>query len=500
MLRNLLDNALRYSPINGQMQVSFNCSGHCILICDSGNGIDEAEYNKVGDPNQIIDKKEFNKWAIHLGGGSGPDQQGQYKFALQTFESRFKGPFVGGDVLSVFKDNSSIQQDLTTELLRNRINKGVSLITFFGHSSSTVFDISIDEPEKFSNAGKYFFFLANGCNSGFIFDPTSSASYSDRFIKLANKGAIGFLATANFSFDDALIEYCRNFYSVLTVDRYGKTYGEICQRTTEDILNANGPNLLNQYISTSLEYIYQGDPSIRPNFYDKPDYIIEAKNVSFNPSIINTASDSFELKINVVNLGKAIQDSILVSLTRTIDNNQFYYARKMRAPLFLDSTIIKIPVVIGQSGVGINKFDLFVESENKISELSETNNYLNNQISIIITSEEIYPVTPYQYAIVNNQGVTLKASTSNVFAPLSNYMFEIDTTENFDSPLKIATDISSKGGVITWTPNITLMDSVVYYWRVATKALAPKWRTSSFIFINNSNEEGMKIFRPLIDI
>ena len=49
MLRNLLDNALRYSPINGQMQVSFNCSGHCILICDSGNGIDEAEYNKVRD-------------------------------------------------------------------------------------------------------------------------------------------------------------------------------------------------------------------------------------------------------------------------------------------------------------------------------------------------------------------------------------------------------------------------------------------------------------------
>ena len=47
MLRNLLDNAIRYSPINGQVLVSFNCSGHGILICDSGNGIDDADYNKV---------------------------------------------------------------------------------------------------------------------------------------------------------------------------------------------------------------------------------------------------------------------------------------------------------------------------------------------------------------------------------------------------------------------------------------------------------------------
>ena len=90
-------------------------------------------------------------------------------------------------------------------LERNRINKGTSLITFFGHSAATIFDIGIDEPEKFTNVGKYFFFLANGCNSGFIFDINSNGSYSDRFIKLPNKGAIGFLATANFSFDDALI-------------------------------------------------------------------------------------------------------------------------------------------------------------------------------------------------------------------------------------------------------------------------------------------------------
>ncbi len=47
MLRNLLDNAIRYSPQHGSVLVTFDCGSQCIRICDSGNGIDEAEYNKV---------------------------------------------------------------------------------------------------------------------------------------------------------------------------------------------------------------------------------------------------------------------------------------------------------------------------------------------------------------------------------------------------------------------------------------------------------------------
>lgn len=448
----------------------------------------ETAYNLVGDPNQTSEKNDFKKWAIHLGGGTGPDQQGQYRFALQNFEARFKGPFTGGNVLSMFKDNSNPQQNLTTEQLRKRINTGTSLITFFGHSASTVFDIAIDEPERFTNVGKYPFFLANGCNAGYIFDPVGNTSYSDRFVKLANKGSIAFLATANFSFDDALIEYCRNFYSNLTTDHYGKTYGEICQKTSEEILSINGPNNLNHYNTTSLEYIYQGDPALRPNFYNKPDYILETQNISFIPGVVNTSADSFDMRIKVVNLGKAIQDSILLTVTRSIDNNQYYTTQKMRAPLYIDSITIKLPVLIGQSGVGINKFDLFIEAENKIDELSETNNYLNNQVSMIITSDEIYPVSPYEFSIVNKQEVELKASTSDVFSPMKTYVFEIDTSASFNSPSKLFSEVNSIGGVVSWKPNTFFFDSIVYYWRVSTKSANPKWHVSSFIFLSNSPE------------
>lgn len=47
LLRNLLDNAIRYSPRNGQVAVTFGCGACCVSISDSGPGIEEADYQKV---------------------------------------------------------------------------------------------------------------------------------------------------------------------------------------------------------------------------------------------------------------------------------------------------------------------------------------------------------------------------------------------------------------------------------------------------------------------
>jgi two-component system sensor histidine kinase QseC len=47
LLRNLLDNAIRYTPKGGQVNVSFDCGESCVGIHDSGPGIAEADYEKV---------------------------------------------------------------------------------------------------------------------------------------------------------------------------------------------------------------------------------------------------------------------------------------------------------------------------------------------------------------------------------------------------------------------------------------------------------------------
>ena len=47
------------------------------------------------------------------------------------------------------------------------------------------------------------------------------------------------------------------------------------------------------------------------------------------------------------------------------------------------------------------------------------------------------------------------ASTADVFSAERSYMMELDTTENFNSQMKVTKTITSKGGVMEFDPGIT---------------------------------------------
>ena len=56
-----------------------------------------------------------------------------------------------GKVTSVFKTISDPIEEARQDIIFNRINDGVSLLTFYGHSSSQGFDFNIDNPENYNN-------------------------------------------------------------------------------------------------------------------------------------------------------------------------------------------------------------------------------------------------------------------------------------------------------------------------------------------------------------
>src|SRR5690606_20279831 len=67
------------------------------------------------------------------------------------------------------------------------------------------------------------------------------------------------------------------------------------------------------------------------------------------------------------------------------------------------------------------------------------------------------------------------------------YVLEIDTTEAFNSNLKVTKTVTSKGGVLEFDPGITYKDSMVYYWRTAPSATTgqPTWASASFTYIED---------------
>ena len=83
-----------------------------------------------------------------------------------------------------------------------------------------------------------------------------------------------------------------------------------------------------------------------------------------------------------------------------------------------------------------------------------------NQIDLFIGSDDIFPIYPFEFAIVPYSPVTLKSSTGNPFEIEKWYVYQIDTSELFLTPLA-EQKILSEGGVIEWTPNINLKDRIL---------------------------------------
>lgn len=445
----------------------------------------DNEFYNFGDPYQTILKKDYMKQVIHLGGGTSLAEQSLFRNYLTNYANTVEGPSWGAEVSAVYKNSSAPIQTLPSERIRNRINDGVSLITFFGHSYAGGFDISFDDPENYTNVGKYPIFLANGCNSGLIHAGTESIS--ERFVFEAQKGAIAYLSTTDLSASTSLNKYTSSFYTNLSNSQYAKSLGALVQKTVQDIETCCGVIPIDMMVAQ--EMTLHGDPAIPLNQYDEPDYAMEAQNVIFNPGNISTSLDSFEMQLIVYNLGKAINDSIDIEISRIFPNgNQDVEVKRFAAPYHKDTFSFTFPVSNDNNGLGLNNFNIYVDVNDEVSnELSETNNYLLNQVELFIGSDDIFPIHPYEFAIVPESPIELKSSTGNPFEAEKWYVYQIDTSELFNSPLAEQRILTS-GGVVKWTPPINYLDSTVYYWRVSVDSIYTgnfKWQYSSFIYIPN---------------
>ena len=445
---------------------------------------DDAFYN-FGDPYQTVASKDYMKHIIHLGGGTSLAEQNLFRNYLGNYEATASGTSWGAAISSVYKNSSAPIQTLPSDRIRNRINEGVSLITFFGHSYAGGFDISFDDPENYTNVGKYPIFLANGCNSGLIH--AGAQSISERFVLENQKGAIAYLSTTDYSASSSLNKYTASFYNNMSNTDYGKSLGAVIKQTVEDVENCCSNSAIDMMIAQ--EMTLHGDPAIPLNQYNEPDYAMEAQNVIFNPGNVTTSSDSFEMLLIVYNLGKAINDSIDIEVSRIFPNgNQDVQVKRFPAPYHIDTFSFTLPVSNDNNGLGLNNFNIYLDVNDDVAnELSETNNYLLNAVELFIGSDDIFPIHPYEFAIVPQAPIELKSSTGNPFEEEKWYVYQIDTSELFVNPLA-EERIYTSGGVVKWTPPITYQDSTVYYWRVSVDSSysgSYKWRYSSFIYIPN---------------
>ena len=437
--------------------------------------------SKVMEHEGILQPAEWMKHIIHFGGGSNTAQQNTFAGYLNEFAVIISDTLFGGFVNTFLKNSSLPIQITIADTITNIINNGVSIINFFGHSYADGFDMNIDEPDNYLNRGKYPLLIANSCLLGDIHLPAPK-KLSERWIFTSQKGAIGFIANVDLGYDWYLYLYTKELYKQFTYKNYMQPIGKCMCDGSQKIINDNGSVLIN----TCLEFTLHGDPAVRLKCFPLPDLTINTSSISFVPGIVTTESDSCYIKIIITNIGKAINDPFLVNVTRTFPNGSTEnYFKSVYGCHFKDTVYVKVPVDF-VNGPGINHFCVFVDSQDSIAEISETNN--SACTDIIIRSNDLIPIYPYEYAIYPNNTVTLMASTGYPFIGTQTYIFEIDTNDIFasNSPSKVTGYVTHSGGVVPWSPSLTLTDSRVYFWRVSPVPQGSanyNWRESSFIYI-----------------
>lgn len=440
-------------------------------------------------PNQFSSpygETDWMKKVLHFAGGDDGPSANLFMSYLNGYKNTVEDDYFGGNVYSFAKTSTAPIQTTMTDSIKQHIGNGAALMTFFGHASATGgFDQNLDDPSLWPNQnGKYPFLLGNACLAGDI-HLQSANSVSEKYVLIDNKGVIGFLASVDFGEASWLNRYSAEFYRNISTYNYGGSVGRHIKNTIQAI-QGSGTNPFT--ISTTLGMTLHGDPSIALSSYEKPDYMIQNSSVFFTPSVVTSDLDSFKVNIVISNLGKSIDTIIAVELTRLFPFNtpsfgDTTYVKFVQAPRYKNTISFAFPVDLIR-GLGTNVFNVFVDALDVVDdELFETNNQVTT--SLDISSGEIIPIYPYKYAIVPNQGITLTASTAFPFEPAKNYVFEIDTTDYFNSPIKQSTIIYHAGGVVTWQPTLlqSMPDSTVYFWRVgkdSIDATGYKWRNSSF--------------------
>ncbi len=464
------------------------------------------EYELAQDQGSYysVEDKLWQKEILHFGGGSTAEEQTTFRNYLEDYETDLEDSQFGGNVTSYYKTVSDPVDPTVLEEVTDVIDNGVSLMTFFGHASAGGFDQNIDNPEKWNNKGKYPIVVGNACLTGNIFEPVNFSS-SEEYVLIQDKGAIAFLANVKQGYSNSLHGYSRVLFEKMANSNYGQTIGQQTKSTIGAIES--------EFMSFGLQSVcnqmtLHGDPAIRLNYHTEPELEINYSSLYVTPAAIDLSVDSIDVHVVIYNLGKSALDTFEVELIRTFPNGggDSLYRKLVHGIDYMDTVVFTLPFY-DLEGVGLNTFSASIDIPTRIDEqFDEINNNLASK-QVLFDIDGIYPAWPYDYAVVPNDTISLKASTVNPFADLALYRFEIDTTDLFNSSQHRFSSVSSLGGVVevdynqwfnatTGMPQqLILRDSTVYYWRVAVEDTGSfYWIEHSFQYIKGKSGWGQDHF------
>lgn len=420
----------------------------------------------------------WQKNILHLSGGRNSTENHIFTAYLNGCKGIADKPFTGASVKTFSKEQSLPVSSGLKTTIQQEINKGIGLLTYFGHGASDILEIDFGGPEELANTGKYPIMMFSGCVLGNTF---TGSSLCEKFTFQPNLGTVGWIANTGYGFTSELDAFNRQFYYQMSSTNYGKPIGALLKgaiKTYQDPTQTNPYNLIH-----SRQFAFVGDPALHIFASSLPDFSIG--NLSFFPQTFSANSDSFALVVTAINSGKAINDSIAILVKRMLPNNTVvnYPYKTIKTPYYADTLLFWFNSK-DQESKGLNRFEVTIDCLNDEAELDEGNNLLS--IEYLIPAEGVRILYPRDFSIVNTSLVSFKVQPENLFNTVNEIIFQADTNPNFNSPWLQSSMPIMATAVTNWQLPKLPADSSVIFWRARLNvpdSLGGGWENGSFTYL-----------------
>ena len=204
----------------------------------------EYENVQVTAANSIAGRA-WMKNVVHVTGSGEPFLGSVLCHYMSSYRDIIEDTLFGGKVHTFCKTTVDPNESLSTDRIARLFEEGISMLNYFGHSSSTTLEFNLDNPNAYNNKGKYPVFYVNGCNAGnfYNFFPQRllvNETLSEKFVLAKQKGSIAFVASTHFGIVNYLNLFLHHLYNNIGHAKHGSTLGELNKLSLQEMVTSSG--------------------------------------------------------------------------------------------------------------------------------------------------------------------------------------------------------------------------------------------------------------------
>lgn len=445
------------------------------LAATSGDQV-RAYLNKIirTELAQQTDRQWLKK-VVHLSGGVDNYEQNYFQNVLSSCQNIAENSDWAAQVSRFSPQNQEPSALSSFELLDSLSQEGIALISYLGHAFPHKVDVDFSPLMQPRSNDKFPAIFSFSCSNGNLF--SNQQQMSEDFIFAENAGAVfymGFVHPISLGSADFL---SNEFYQNAT-EELG-----IATSIQKSIYQLENQEYFGDFTEMACQFIScHGDPAFRFSPIQGPDFHI--KNIKA-PLQIEQNADFISLELEIENLGLVVDSILFVRIYRQEEDGTEKLLLEKNLSYVRRNKVYQLDLPIGHlSNSSALDFIVRLDPENQIAEYPSDAAEQNNQanFSVALLGSRIQAIYPQNFAISSQPELQLKAFV-DYHAASNEYELEVDTIATFNSPYLIQTALQLMDGELNYSSNLSLEDSVVYYWRLRLKG-EMAWASFSFIHLN----------------